>query len=50
MPQRDIDMSTQEYDKWWGKYLKKATSFDEQIIDDWNKIVDVTLVFVSILR
>jgi len=44
------DMSTPKYDTVWKEYLDKATSFDKQIIEDWNKIVDVTLVFVGILR
>jgi len=44
------DMSTPKYDTVWKEYLEKATSFDKQIIEDWNKIVDVTLVFVGILR
>jgi len=51
MPQSTLpDMSTQEYDPFWKEYLEKATSFDAKIIEDWNKIVDVTLVFVGILR
>jgi len=48
--QQDVDMSTQEHDQLWKKYLEKATSFDQRIIEDWNKIVDVTLVFVGIFR
>jgi hypothetical protein len=36
-------------DPLWEEYVKKATSFDERIIEDWNKIVDVTLVFVNVL-
>ena len=51
MPQSKLpDMSTQDYDRFWNKYLEKATEFDAKIIEDWNKIVDVTLVFVGILR
>lgn len=51
MPQSKLpDMSTQDYDRFWNKYLQKATKFDAKIIEDWNKIVDVTLVFVGILR
>lgn len=51
MPQSTLpDMSTQDYDPFWNKYLEKATEFDAKIIEDWNKIVDVTLVFVGILR
>jgi len=37
------------HDELWEKYVEKATSFDERIIEDWNKIVDVTLVFVGVL-
>jgi len=43
------DMSTPEHDSLWKEYLDKATLFDKRIIEDWNKIVDVTLVFVGIL-
>jgi len=39
----------QKDDPLWKEYVKKATSFDKRIIEDWNKIVDVTLVFVGIL-
>jgi len=38
-----------EHDTLWEEYVEKATSFDERIIEDWNKIVDVTLVFVGVL-
>ena len=36
-------------DELWKIYVDKAAEFDERIIEDWNKIVDVTLVFVGIL-
>ncbi|KIK02786.1 hypothetical protein K443DRAFT_5912 [Laccaria amethystina LaAM-08-1] len=36
-------------DPLWDIYVKKATPFDERIIEDWNKIVDVTLVFVGLI-
>jgi hypothetical protein len=42
------NMSTPDHDSLWEEYLKEATSFDKRIIEDWNKIVDVTLVFVGI--
>lgn len=37
-----------EHEKLWEEYVKKATSFDERMIENWNKIVDVTLVFVGV--
>jgi len=43
-------LSTSEYDELWNDYLEKAETSDKRIIEDWNKIVDVTLVFVGILR
>ena len=39
----------QKDDSLWKEYIEKATKFDERIIEDWNKIVDVTLVFVGML-
>jgi len=36
-------------DPLWAEYLKKANSFDLHIVDDWNKIVDVILVYVGVL-
>ena len=57
MPQPPLlDRSTDNFkepvqkdDSLWKEYVEKATSFDKRIIEDWNKIVDVTLVFVGIL-
>ncbi|EDR00377.1 uncharacterized protein LACBIDRAFT_334197 [Laccaria bicolor S238N-H82] len=37
------------HDPLWEEYLEKATLFDARIIEDWNKIVDVTLVFVGLI-
>ena len=31
----------------WPEYNKKAAEFDERVVDEWNKIVDVLLVYVS---
>ncbi|KAF8811283.1 hypothetical protein BYT27DRAFT_6462320 [Phlegmacium glaucopus] len=37
-----------ENDSLWKDYVEKAEKFDERIIDDWNKIVDVILVYVAL--
>ena len=31
----------------WKEYVDKANAFDERMVDEWNKTVDVLLVFVS---
>ena len=35
-------------DPLWKQYVEKAALFDERIVDQWNKIVDVLLVYVGI--
>ena len=35
-------------DPLWKEYVDKAGSFDERMVDEWNKIVDVILVYVGI--
>ena len=34
-------------DPLWNEYLDKAAAFDERMVDEWNKIVDVLLVYVG---
>ena len=34
-------------DSLWNEYLDKAAVFDVRMIDEWNKIVDVLLVYVG---
>ena len=34
-------------DPLWNEYLDKAAVFDERMVDEWNKIVDVLLFFVG---
>jgi hypothetical protein len=34
-------------DPLWKEYLDKAAAFDVRMIDEWNKIVDVLLVYVG---
>ena len=36
-------------DPLWKEYVEKAEEFDKRMIDDWNKIVDVILVYVGII-
>ena len=31
----------------WKEYVEKASVFDERMVDEWNKTVDVLLVFVG---
>ena len=31
----------------WQEYLDKAAVFDEHMVDEWNKIVDILLVYVG---
>jgi hypothetical protein len=33
-------------DPLWNEYLERASLFDERMVDEWNKIVDVLLVYV----
>ena len=37
----------EEDDTLWKEYLEEAAKFDRCKIDEWNKIVDVILVYVS---
>ena len=34
-------------DPLWKEYLDKAAIFDVRMVDEWNKIVDVLLVYVG---
>ena len=34
-------------DPLWKEYLDKAAVFDARMVDEWNKIVDVLLVYVG---
>lgn len=36
-------------DKLWSDYLTKADAFDKRLVEDWNKIVDVILIYVGII-
>ena len=37
-----------EDDQIWKDYLEKAAAIDIRMIDDWNKVIDVVLVYVSV--
>ena len=37
----------EEDDTLWKEYLEEAAKFDRRKIDEWNKVVDVVLLFVS---
>ena len=32
----------------WKDYVENAASFDDRMVDEWNRIVDVILVYVGI--
>ena len=34
-------------DPFWKEYLDKAAVFDVRMVDEWNKTVDVLLVYVG---
>ena len=34
-------------DPFWKEYLDKAAVFDTRMVDEWNKTVDVLLIFVG---
>ena len=34
-------------DPLWKEYLDKAAAFDARLVDEWNKTVDVLLVYVG---
>ena len=34
-------------DPFWNEYLDKAAVFDVRMVDEWNKTVDVLLVYVG---
>jgi hypothetical protein len=36
-------------EKLWSDYLMKADEFDKRLVEDWNKIVDVILIYVGII-
>jgi hypothetical protein len=53
IPLSDISNNIFKYkiekdDPLWKQYVEKAAPFDERLLDEWNKIVDVIIVSVSI--
>ena len=36
-------------DPLWKEYVEKAGPFDERMIDEWNRVIDVILIYVGIL-
>ena len=34
-------------DEFWTEYLKEVDAFDVRMVDEWNKTVDVLLVYVG---
>lgn len=45
---RFFDGQVQKGDPIWTQYLEEANEFDARMVDGWNKIVDVILVYVGI--
>jgi Family of unknown function (DUF6535) len=45
---KDIfNRQVQKDDQVWGIYLKEAEVFDKRVVDEWNQILDVILVYVG---
>ena len=42
-----LNDNVEKDDPLWKEYLDKAAVFDVRMIDEWNKIVDVLLVYVG---
>jgi len=40
--------SVEKNDPLWKDYIKEAAVFDNRMIDEWNKIIDTVLVYVSL--
>ena len=38
----------EEDDPIWKVYIAEAAAFDNRMIDQWNKVIDVVLVYVSV--
>jgi len=38
----------EEDDPIWKEYIKEAAAFDNRMIDEWNRVIDVVLVYVSV--
>jgi hypothetical protein len=45
--EESVPSKVDKYDPVWRKYVDAAREFDNKMIDEWNKFLDVTLVFVS---
>ena len=35
-------------DQIWKDYIEKAGAFDKRMIEEWNGVIDVVLVYVSV--
>ena len=42
-----LNGNVQKDDPLWTEYLDKAAAFDVRMVDEWNKIIDVLLVYVG---
>ena len=42
-----LEGNVEKDDPLWKLYLDKAAAFDARMVDEWNKIVDVLLVYVG---
>ena len=45
--QKLFQASVEEDDPIWKDYIAAATAFDNRMIDEWNKVIDGVLVYVS---
>ena len=45
--QKLFQAPVEEDDPIWKEYIAAAAAFDNRMIDEWNKIIDGVLVYVS---
>jgi len=43
-----FDGSVEDDDSIWREYVEAATAFDTKMVENWNKILDVILVFIAL--
>ena len=44
-----LEGNVEKDDSLWETYLDKTAAFDARMVDEWNKTVDVVLVYVGYL-
>ena len=46
-PNNSLKDNVEKDDPFWKEYLDKAAVFDVRMVDEWNKTIDVLLVYVG---